>query len=65
MQPTKSVTVRVPDTLDLEQCQTVLAAVLAKAGCRACCSGVNISFESAVASLTVDPNSLELRETVG
>jgi hypothetical protein len=44
----KSVTVRVSEPLNLEQCQKVLSAVLAKAGHPNCYSGFNISFENAV-----------------
>ena len=51
----KTVTVRVPDKLNLEQCQKVLAAVLTKAGHTNCYSGFKISFENAV-----DPANIAL-----
>jgi hypothetical protein len=44
----KSVTVRVPGNLSLEQSQKVLATVLGKAGHPTCYSGLKISFENAV-----------------
>ena len=44
----KKITVRVHESLNLEQSQKVLASVLGKAGCPTCYSGFNISFENAV-----------------
>ena len=44
----KTVTVRVSDKMNLEQCQKVLAAVLTKAGHTHCYSGFKLSFENAV-----------------
>jgi len=44
----KKITVRVPEFLNLEQSQKVLASVLGKAGHPGCYSGFNISFENAV-----------------
>jgi hypothetical protein len=44
----KSITVRVHESLTLEQCQKVLSSVLGKAGHPHCYSGFNISFENAV-----------------
>jgi hypothetical protein len=44
----KTVTVRVPANLSLEQSQKVLATVLGKAGHPTCYSGLKISFESVV-----------------
>jgi hypothetical protein len=44
----KTVTVRVPANLSLEQSQKVLASVLGKAGHPTCYSGLKISFESVV-----------------
>jgi len=44
----KSVSVRVPDKLTLEQSQKVLATILGKAGHPTCLSGLKISFESIV-----------------
>ena len=59
-----TVTVHVPDNLNLEQCKIVLSNVLKRTGHPTCCSGFNISFGSAAAILAVDPDTLELRETV-
>lgn len=42
------VTVRVPERLNLEQSQKILATVLGKSGCPNCYSGLNISFENLV-----------------
>lgn len=62
----KNVTVHVPEKLNLEQSQKVLATVLGKAGCPNCYSGVNISFESAVdpanVVLVVQRGSLNVSE---
>jgi hypothetical protein len=44
----KRITVRVHESLNLEQCQKVLGSVLGKAGHPNCYSGFNISFENAV-----------------
>jgi hypothetical protein len=44
----KKITVRVHESLSLEQSQKVLASVLNKAGHPMCLSGFNISFENAV-----------------
>lgn len=44
----KKIAVRVHESLNLEQCQKVLGAVLGKAGHPNCYSGFNISFENAV-----------------
>jgi hypothetical protein len=44
----KTVTVRAPENLTLEQAQKVLASVLGKVGHLFCLSGFNINFESAV-----------------
>ncbi|MGD0786517.1 MAG: hypothetical protein ABR898_00945 [Terracidiphilus sp.] len=43
-----NITVRIPENLNLEQSQRVLASVLNKAGHPTCYSGFNISFENAV-----------------
>lgn len=51
----KVVTVRVPEKMNLEQCQKILAQVLGKAGCPNCYSGFKISFENAV-----DPANIAL-----
>lgn len=49
MQPTKkSVTVKSPSNMTLEQAQHALATVLGKVGHPACYSGFNISFVNAV-----------------
>jgi len=45
----KNVTVHVPDKLNLEQSQKLLAQVLGKVGHPACYSGINISFHNIVA----------------
>ncbi|HEX4277081.1 MAG TPA: hypothetical protein VHZ74_17115 [Bryobacteraceae bacterium] len=56
----KTISVRVPDKLTLEQSQKVLASVLGKMGHPACYSGFNINFQNAVdpalAVLRVDAN---------
>jgi len=44
----KNVTVHVPQTLNLEQSQKVLANVLGKVGHPNCCSGFNINFQNVV-----------------
>ena len=44
----KRISVRVHESLNLEQSQKVLASVLGKAGHPNCYSGFNISFENAV-----------------
>lgn len=44
----KSVTVRVSEPLNLEQCQKVLSSVLNKAGHPNCYSGFNLSFQNVV-----------------
>lgn len=44
----KSITVRTPKTLNLEQSQKVLESVLKKGGHPFCLSGLNIYFENAV-----------------
>ena len=44
----RKITVRVHETLNLDQCQKVLASVLGKTGHPNCLSGFNISFENAV-----------------
>jgi len=44
----KSITVRVHESLNLDQCHKVLASVLGRAGHPNCYSGFNISFENAV-----------------
>ena len=44
----KNVTVRVPERLNLEQSQKVLASILNKVGHPACYSGFNISFQNVV-----------------
>jgi len=44
----KSITVRVHESLNLEQCQKVLASVMGKAGHPNCYSGFNISFQNVV-----------------
>jgi hypothetical protein len=65
----KVVTVRVPEKLTLEQCQKVLVAVLGKAGCPHCFSGLNISFENAVDPanilLNVEKGNLNVNEIGG
>ena len=53
----KNVTVHVPDKLNLDQSQKLLAQVLGKAGHPTCYSGFNISFQNVVDPalvLTVD-----------
>ena len=66
MATTKAVTVHVPNNLNLEQAQRVLASVLNKAGHPACYSGLNISFVNAVdpapLNLKVEPGSLAVGE---
>jgi hypothetical protein len=52
---TKSILVRTPGKLNLEQCQKVLATVLGKAGCPHCFSGFKIGFQD-----LVDPPDLIL-----
>jgi hypothetical protein len=44
----KNVTVHVPETLNLESCQKLLASVLAKVGHPGCYSGFNINFQNVV-----------------
>ena len=44
----RKVTVRVHESLNLDQSQKVLASVLGKVGHPMCLSGFNISFENAV-----------------
>jgi hypothetical protein len=44
----KRITVRVHESLNLDQSQKVLASVLGKAGHPTCYSGFNISFENAI-----------------
>jgi hypothetical protein len=65
----KTVTVRVPDTLTLEQSQKVLASVLGKAGHPFCLSGLNIYFENAVdpanVVLTVEKGTFNVLEVGG
>jgi hypothetical protein len=62
----KSVTVRVPKGLSLEQSQKVLSNVLGKVGHPACFSGVKISFEDIVDPenlvMSVDKTSLQVSE---
>jgi len=62
----KVVTVRVPEKLNLEQCQKILASVLGKVGHPGCYSGFNINFQNAVdpanVVLTVDKANLNVRE---
>ena len=43
-----TVTVHVPEKLNLEACQKVLAGVLGKIGCPGCYSGFNINFVNVV-----------------
>jgi hypothetical protein len=43
----KTITVRVPPNLSLEQSQALLGSVLRKAGHPLCLSGLNINFENA------------------
>jgi len=62
----KVVTVHVPEKLNLEQCQKILASVLGKVGHPGCYSGFNINFQNAVdpanVVLTVDKANLNVRE---
>jgi hypothetical protein len=62
----KTITVRVPEKLSLEQSQKVLGTVLGKLGCGACYSGFNIAFENAVdpanVVLSVEKGSLNISE---
>ena len=62
----KSVTVHVPEKLNLEQCQKLLASVLGKVGHPGCYSGFNINFQNVVdpanVVLTVDKASLNVHE---
>jgi hypothetical protein len=62
----KTVTVRVPDNLNLEQSQKLLASVLGKAGHPFCLSGLQINFENAVdpanVVLVVEKGSLNVLE---
>ena len=44
----KHITVRVPEKMNLEQSQKLLASVLGKVGCPHCYSGFKITFENAV-----------------
>jgi hypothetical protein len=44
----KNVTVHVPEHINLDQCQKVLATVLGKLGCPGCYSGYNINFQNVV-----------------
>jgi len=44
----KAATVHVPNNMNLEQCQKVLATVLGKCGHPLCYSGINIGFQSVV-----------------
>ncbi len=61
----RSATVQVPQGLNLEQSQKVLASVLGKLGHPACYSGFKISFQDLVdpaeLKLTID-KSLQIRE---
>jgi hypothetical protein len=64
----KTITVRVPANLTLEQSQKVLASVLNKAGHPTCFSGHEISFENAVSEtmvLAVEKGSLNVNEVGG
>jgi hypothetical protein len=65
----KTVTVRVPEKLNLEQSQKLLASVLGKAGHPFCLSGMNINFETAVDPankvLTVEKGTLNVLEVGG
>ena len=62
----KKVTVRVHESLNLEQSQKVLASVLGKAEHPNCYSGFNISFENVVdpadAIMTVEKGSHKVTE---
>ncbi|ADV80863.1 hypothetical protein [Terriglobus saanensis] len=62
----KTVTVRVPESLNLESCQKVLASVLGKVGHPTCYSGFNINFQNVVDPaehlLTVEKGSLKISE---
>ena len=64
--PSKSVTVRAPGNMTLEQAQHVLASVLGKVGHPTCYSGFNISFVNAVdpspLMLNVEHGSLKVNE---
>jgi hypothetical protein len=57
-----SVTVRVPDGLNLDQCKTVLTSVLTKVGHPYCFSGFKIAFDNSIDYLTVQPGSTEVSE---
>jgi hypothetical protein len=65
----RSLIVRVPNKMNLEQSQRVLATVLGKAGCPTCYSGLKISFESAVDPapeiMNVEEHSLQISEAGG
>jgi hypothetical protein len=62
----KTVTVHVPEQLNLESCQKLLASVLGKVGHPGCYSGFNISFQNAVDPaerlLVVERGSLNIVE---
>jgi hypothetical protein len=58
----ETVTVRVPQRLNLEQTQKVVANVLGKLGCPGCLSGYDIRFTQAI-NYAVDPASLAVHET--
>jgi len=64
----KQVTVRVPEKLNLEQSQKLLASVLGKAGCPTCFSGFKISFETAVDPanivLVAEKDHINVREVI-
>lgn len=63
---TKSLVVRVPAKMNLQQAQQVLATVLGKAGCPNCYSGHKISFENVIDPapeiLNVEEESLKISE---
>ncbi len=62
----KSVTVHVPEKMNLEQSQKLLATVLGKVGHPGCISGFNINFQNAVDPanivLTVDKATHSVHE---
>ena len=43
-----TVSVHVPEKVNLEVCQKILASVLNKVGCPGCYSGFNINFQNVV-----------------
>ncbi len=59
-----TVTVRVPQKLNMDQAQKVVANVLGKLGCGGCLSGFDIRFTQVV-DLAVDAKTLAVHEIGG